>query len=47
MYAGGGTAFFSGEPQPKNGCIELPEAPGFGYELNEELLQGKEPAPIW
>jgi L-rhamnonate dehydratase len=47
MYAGGGTAFFSGEPQPKNGCIELSEAPGFGYELNEELLQGKEPAPIW
>ena len=47
MYAGGGTAFFSGEPQPKNGCVELPETPGFGYELNEELMQGKEPAPIW
>jgi L-rhamnonate dehydratase len=47
MYAGGGTAFFSGEPQPKDGCIQLSEAPGFGYELNEELLQGKEPAPIW
>jgi len=47
MFAGGGTPYFSGEPQPQNGCIELSEAPGFGYELNEELLQGKEPAPIW
>jgi L-rhamnonate dehydratase len=47
MFAGGGTPFFSGEPQPKNGVVELSEDPGFGYELNEELLQGREPAPIW
>ena len=47
MFAGGGTPYFTGEPQPKNGQIELSEAPGFGYELNGELLAGKPPAPIW
>lgn len=47
MFAGGGTPYFTGEPRPKDGLIELSEAPGFGYELNQELLDGKTPAPIW
>ena len=47
MYAGGGTPCFTGEPQPRDGFVDLSDAPGFGYELNQELLEGKEPAPIW
>jgi len=47
MLAGGGTPFFSGEPQPRDGRVELSEAPGFGYELHRDLLAGKAPAPIW
>jgi L-alanine-DL-glutamate epimerase-like enolase superfamily enzyme len=27
-----------GEPQPQDGHLTLPEGPGFGVEINEELL---------
>jgi L-alanine-DL-glutamate epimerase-like enolase superfamily enzyme len=47
MLAGGGTPSFTGEPQPAGGHVELPDTPGFGYELNPLLLEGKPPAPIW
>jgi L-alanine-DL-glutamate epimerase-like enolase superfamily enzyme len=47
MLAGGGTPTFTGEPQPAGGHVELPDTPGFGYELNPLLVEGKPPAPIW
>lgn len=40
--------YFLGEPEPEDGCIRVPEAPGFGYELNPALFEkGKHPFPIW
>jgi L-rhamnonate dehydratase len=48
IFAQGGKPLLKGEPQPKNGFVELSEAPGFGYELDEELLSGKAKAAlIW
>jgi len=37
-----------GEPQPRNGFVELSEQPGFGYELDQDVLSGKAAAAlIW
>lgn len=48
IFAQGGRPLLKGEPQPKNGFIELSEAPGLGYELDEEVISGKSPAAlIW
>ena len=48
IYAQGGRPILKGEPEPKNGFIELSDAPGFGYELDDEILSGKAPAAlIW
>lgn len=48
IYAQGGRSILKGEPEPKNGFIELSAAPGFGYELDEEILSGKASAAlIW
>jgi L-rhamnonate dehydratase len=38
IFAQGGRPLLRGEPVPKNGFVELSEAPGFGYELDEEVL---------
>lgn len=42
IFAQGGRSLLRGEPEPKNGFIELTEAPGFGYELDEEVLSHQE-----
>ncbi len=48
ILAQGGRPLLKGEPQPKNGFLELSDAPGFGYDLDEEVLAGKAPAAlIW
>jgi L-alanine-DL-glutamate epimerase-like enolase superfamily enzyme len=48
IYAQGGRPALKGEPEPKNGFIELSAAPGFGYELDDEILSGKASAAlIW
>jgi L-alanine-DL-glutamate epimerase-like enolase superfamily enzyme len=48
IYAQGGRPILKGEPEPKNGFIELAAGPGFGYELDEEILNGKASAAlIW
>ncbi len=48
MFAQGGRPALAGEPQPQNGFVSLTDAPGFGYELDEEVLSGKAPAAlIW
>lgn len=48
IFAQGGKPLLKGEPQPKNGFIELTPEPGFGYDLDEEVLSGQAPvAPIW
>jgi L-alanine-DL-glutamate epimerase-like enolase superfamily enzyme len=48
IYAQGGRSVLKGEPEPKDGFIELRAAPGFGYELDEEILSGKASAAlIW
>ncbi len=48
IFAQGGRPLLKGEPQPKGGFIELTEAPGFAYELDEEVLSGKgSVALIW
>lgn len=48
IYAQGGRPILKGEPEPKGGCIELSAAPGFGYDLDEEILAGKASAAlIW
>jgi hypothetical protein len=47
MDAQGGAPNFIGEPRPKQGFIELDDTPGFGYELNDDLLKGASPVPIW
>jgi L-rhamnonate dehydratase len=36
------------DPRPRNGLLQLSDAPGFGYELNPAALQpGATVAPIW
>lgn len=47
VEAQGGAPNFVGEPKPTRGLIELDDKPGFGYELNEDLLKGASPVPIW
>jgi L-alanine-DL-glutamate epimerase-like enolase superfamily enzyme len=48
IFAQGGRPLLKGEPQPKNGFVELSDAPGFGYELDEEIMSGQaQPALIW
>ena len=48
IFAQGGGPLLKGEPQPKNGFLELSAAPGFGYELDEDVLSGKALAAlIW
>ena len=48
ILAQGGRPVLKGEPQPKNGFLDLSDAPGFGYELDEEVFGRKAPAAlIW
>ena len=48
IFAQGGNPILKGEPEPKNGYVELSDALGFGYELDEEILAGHKPAAlIW
>lgn len=46
IFAQGGRPILKGEIQPKNGYVELSEAPGFGYELDEEITSGKASAAL-
>jgi len=41
ILAQGGRPQLKSEPQPKNGFLKLGDAPGFGCELDEEVLSGK------
>ncbi len=43
----GGAPNFVGEPEPVDGHISLEDKPGFGYEINPLLFEGKNPLPIW
>ncbi|HEV2351828.1 MAG TPA: enolase C-terminal domain-like protein [Terriglobia bacterium] len=48
IFAQGGSPLLRNEPQPQKGFIELSDAPGFGYELDPDVLSGKIlPALIW
>jgi L-alanine-DL-glutamate epimerase-like enolase superfamily enzyme len=48
IFAQGGRAILKGEPQPHGGFIELADSPGFGYELDPDVLNGNESAAlIW
>ena len=48
MVVEGVVPYFTGEPQPKEGFIELEDTcTGFGYTLNEQLIKGGSPLPIW
>ncbi len=48
IFAQGGKPLLQGEPQPRNGFIELSDKPGFGYELDPELVSGRAAAAlIW
>lgn len=48
IFAQGGRPLLHGEPQPKNGVVELSDAPGFGYELDPDVLSGRANAAlIW
>jgi L-rhamnonate dehydratase len=48
VFAQGNELLLEGEPVPRNGFIELSDAPGFGYKLNERVLRGEaQIAPIW
>jgi L-rhamnonate dehydratase len=48
VFAQGNELLLEGEPIPRNGIIELSDAPGFGYKLNERVLRGEaRVAPIW
>ncbi len=40
-------ANFINEPVPVDGYIQLEDTPGFGYEINPLLFEGKKPMPIW
>jgi len=46
IFAQGGRSILRGEPEPKNGYVELSDAPGFGYEIDEELISGKASAAL-
>lgn len=48
MEVEGVVPYFSGEPKPKDGFIELDDTvEGFGYTLNNALTEGGSPLPIW
>ena len=48
IFAEGARPVLRGDPEPQNGFIELSTQPGFGYELDEEVVSGKMPAAlIW
>jgi L-rhamnonate dehydratase len=48
VFAQGNELLLEGEPLPAKGFIELSDAPGFGYRLNERVLRGEaQVAPIW
>jgi len=48
IFAQGGNPILRGEPEPKNGFVELSDRPGFGYEPDEGILAGSKPAAlIW
>ncbi len=46
IFAQGGRPLLRGEPVPKSGFVELSEAPGFGYELDEDVISGKANAAL-
>ena len=41
IFAQGGRSILRGDPVPEGGFVELSEAPGFGYELDEEVIAHK------
>jgi L-rhamnonate dehydratase len=48
IFAQGNRSLLKGDVQPKNGFVELSGAPGFGYDLDEEVMAGKaNVALIW
>lgn len=48
IFAQGGNPLLKGEPRPAHGVLSLTDAPGFGYELDHEVLAGRAPAAlIW
>jgi L-alanine-DL-glutamate epimerase-like enolase superfamily enzyme len=46
IFAQGGRPILRGEPVPDNGFVELSGAPGFGYELDEEVITHKANAAL-
>jgi len=46
IFAQGGRSILRGEPQPKNGYVELSETPGFGYEIDQDLMSGRASAAL-
>ena len=48
IFAQGGRPILKGEPEPQKGFVLLGDAPGFGYQLDPEVMSGKlRPALIW
>ena len=48
IFAQGGRSPLKGQPHPIAGFVELSETPGFGYELDDEVISGKAAAAlIW
>lgn len=48
ILAQGGRPLLQGEPEPKSGFLELGVEPGFGYQLDPEIMSGSAPAAlIW
>jgi L-rhamnonate dehydratase len=48
ILADGGEWLFTGDVVPEKGYVELSERPGFGYELNEGVIDGRvTPVPVW
>jgi L-alanine-DL-glutamate epimerase-like enolase superfamily enzyme len=48
VFAQGGRPLLKGEPIPKGGFVDVSDAPGFGYEPDEELISGGASAAlIW
>lgn len=49
IYAGSDSGWvLDGEPEPVDGVLRLPEAPGFGYTLNERVFaEHRSVSPIW
>ncbi|MGH9406722.1 MAG: enolase C-terminal domain-like protein [Terriglobia bacterium] len=48
IFASGGKPLLTNEPQPRNGFVEVSDSPGFGYDLDPDILSGTTPAAlIW